>query len=492
MAESIPDLGKKIRTGTKWTFAGSMANEILNFAAGILLARLLLPKDFGLISTVGVLTGLAGYFAGAGTSQALIRAKQIDQSHINVVFTLQLLVGSIIYLIFVIIAPAFAGFFKQPIYQSLLLVSGLSFFLRPFANLPSALLQRKMRFRAMVLTNVASVIAGSSLSITLAVMGYGVWSLIFGGIFGSLLSAIILNAHVKQRYSLIWDKTIIKEMGGYGIKVAANSLIENFRGQSLVLILSKLSGPATVGLYNRASSLAIMPMRIVGFTPYQAVFRALAAEQDNLDRSRYIYYRTITLVMTYTLPLYVLAWWLAEPGIRFIYGDKWLASAEPLAILATTGFFNCLGNPSGAVIEARNRVATEIRLNIVAWLILIVGVLYGLQWGLVGVAWAIVVMSIFFSTSLAVVAGRDLQGTPLALAKAIKPALLLNTLLFLVLWLTHTVFLWHYAQSSPGLYSILMTCIGGAVYVAAFLFLPIESLKTESAKWRIKLRLGNQ
>jgi len=492
MAETAPNLGNKIRSGTRWTFTGSLSSEVLNFAVGIVLARLLLPGDFGLVATVGVLTGLAGYFAGAGTGQALVRAKLVEPRHINVIFTLQLLISSVIYALFVVIAPYFASFFGNPIYQVLLLVSGLSFFIRPFANLPGAMLQREMRFRPMVLINLITLVAGSFLSIALALNGYGVWSLVIGGLFNASLRAIMLNLYVRHPYSLAWDQAIIKEMGGYGAKVAANSLIEHFRGQSLILILSKLSGPTDVGLYNRASSLAAMPMRIVGTSPYQAIFRALAAEQDNLDKSRYIYYRTIALVAVYTLPLYVFAWWLAEPGIRFIYGDKWLHSAEPLAILATTGLFRCIGNPSGAVIEARNRLSVEIKLNIIAWLILIAGVLHGLQWGLVGVAWASVVTTVFFNSGLAIVAGRELKGAPVALAKAISPALLLSTVLLVTIWLADTFLLSRYIQHSPGLYALLITGIGGATYIAAFLFLPIESLRTESAKWRSQLLLNKQ
>lgn len=490
MANSTTNLGGKIRSGTRWTFAGSFSSELLNFAVGILLARLLMPEDFGLVATVGVLTGLAGYFAGAGTGQALVRAQHVERRHYNVIFTLQLLISCSIYLAFVAIAPLFASFFEQPIYQSLLLISGLSFFVRPFVNLPGAMLHREMRFRPTVLINMASLIAGSCLSVSLAISGYGVWSLVVSGLFGASLRAILLNILVRHSYSFSWDKVIIKEMGGYGVKVATNGLIEHFRGQSLILILSKFSGPAEVGLYNRAASLAVMPMRIVGTSPYQAVFRALAAEQDNLDKSRYIYYRTITLVATYTLPLYILAWWLAEPGIRFIYGEKWLASAEPLAILATTGLFLCIGNPSGAVIEARNRISTEIKLNIIAWLILVAGVIYGLKWGLVGVAWAAVAMSVFFNTGLAFVAVRELQGTFKALAKAIGPAVLLNSLLLGTIWITDNALPSSYAQDHPGTYALLMAVISSGTYAAAFLLLPIESLNTESAKWRAKLRLN--
>ena len=492
MSESTPELGKKIRSGTKWTLTGSVAGEVLGFAIGILLARLLLPKDFGMVATVGIVTGIAGYFTGAGTGQALVRAKEIDQQHFNVVFTLQLAIACVIYLIFLIIAPLFASYFGEPMYKSLLLVSGLNFFIRPFVSLPSARLQREMQFRSPIIIGLTTTVIGSTLSIVLALLGYGPWSLIFSGLSGSLINAFLLSLSVRQKYALAWDRAIAKDLGGYGIKVVANNLLEYYRGQFLLLILSKLRGPGDVGLYNRASSLAQVPMRIVGSSPYQAVFRALASEQDNLDKSRYIYYRTITLVTTYTLPLYVMAWWLAEPGIRFIYGERWLGSAEPLAILALTGLFRCIGNPSGAVIEARNRMSTETKLNVAAWVILVPGAIYGLKWGLVGVAWAAAGTLIFFCSSLAIVAGRELKGTFGALVKALWPSLVLNALLFAVLWVTDAFFLGADAQSSPGLYSMLMACIGGAVYVAAFLFLPIESLKTESAKWRIKLRLSNQ
>ncbi|HMM46983.1 MAG TPA: lipopolysaccharide biosynthesis protein [Thiobacillaceae bacterium] len=489
MSETGAHLGKKIRQGTRWTLAGSLANEVIQFAVSIVLARLLLPAEFGLVATVGIVTGLAGYFAGAGTGQALVRAKEADARHFNVVFTLQLLIGCAIYLFFVVLAPFFARFFEQSIYQSLLLVSGLNFFLRPFANLPTARLQRAMNFRPLVIINAVTLVATSAVSIGMALAGHGVWSLVIGGLVGALLRGLLLNLHVGERYALTWDRAIVRDLGSYGVKVAANSLIEHFRGQSMIFILSKFNGPGDVGLYNRAASLAAMPMRIVGTSPYQAIFRALAAEQDNLDRSRYLYYRTITLVATYTLPLYVLAWWLAEPGVRFIYGEKWIGSAEPLTILALGGLFSCIGNPSGAVVEARNRMTAETKLNIIAWTLLVAGVLYGLQWGLAGVAWASLLTTVFFNTGLAVVAGREIQGSPSALGRALRPALVLNGLMLAALWLADAALPPSYLHDRPGTYAFLMSAIGGAAYLAAFLFLPIGELKSESTKWRGKLRL---
>lgn len=489
MSEAGTNLGQKIRRGTQWILAGSLISEVIQFAVSIVLARLLLPAEFGLVATVGIVTGLAGYFAGAGTGQALVRAKEAGARHFNVVFTLQVFIGCAIYLFFVVLAPWFARFFEQPIYHALLLVSGLNFFLRPFANLPTARLQRSMEFRPLVIVNAVTLIATSAVSIGMALAGYGVWSLVVGGLVGALLRALLLNLRVRERYRFAWDPAIARDLGSYGVKVAANSLIEHFRGQSIIFILSKFNGPGDVGLYNRASSLAVMPMRIVGSSPYQVVFRALAAEQDNLDRSRYLYYRTITLVATYTLPLYVLAWWLAEPGIRFIYGEKWIGSAAPLSILALGGLFTCVGNPSGAVVEARNRMGTETALNLAALALLVAGVAYGLQWGLAGVAWAALLTTAFFNTGLATVAGRELRGSLAMLVRAMRPAILLNGLLLAALWLTDTVLPTSYADRAPGLYASLMSATGGLVYLIAFLFLPIDTLKSESEKWRNRLRL---
>lgn len=485
----VSDLGTKIRRGTIWTFAGKFSTEILNFMVGIALARILLPEHFGLVTTVGIVTGLAGYFSGAGTGQALVRAKHVDQRHTNVVFTLQMGIGTGIYLLFVLIAPYFATFFGQPIYQSLLLVSGLNFFMRPFTNLPSALLQREMRFRPLTVVSVINIFITSTVSIALALLDYGAWSLIYGGLVGGMTNALMLNLHLRQKYSFGWNKKIAAELSGYGARVAINSLLEHFRGQSLLFVLSKLNGPADVGLYNRASSLAALPFRLIGSAPYQVILRALAVEQDNLDKSRYIYFHTVTLVTTYTLPLYVLTWWLAEPGILFIYGTKWLAAAAPLSILAISGLFSCLSNPSGAVVEARNRIAAEIKLNIFTWTLLMAGMFYGLQWGLSGLAWVVVITRILFTAGITSVAIHELQGSLRMLLEAIAPALILNALLLATLNILDLLFTGSYEHSHPGFYATSVAAIGGVCYATAFLLLPFKKLESEATRWRNRLTL---
>ena len=138
-------LGDSIRHGAKWLLAGNIAGQALQFGFGIVLARLLVPADFGALVTVQIFTGLAGFIAAGGTGQALIRAKEAKHEDFQVVFTIQLMVGILIYAAFFVAAPYFARWYGQPLYRDLFRVSAISFLLRPFLNMPNVWLTREMR-----------------------------------------------------------------------------------------------------------------------------------------------------------------------------------------------------------------------------------------------------------------------------------------------------------------------------------------------------------
>lgn len=141
------NLGQSIRGSSAWLFIGSTGSQVLTFLFGIVLARLLVPADFGILLTISIYTGIAGFVAGGGMGQALVRAKEAAKKDYDIVFTLQLIIGSLIYTTFFFSAPWFAKWYDTPLYTELLRVSALSFIFRPFVNLPGSILQREMRFK---------------------------------------------------------------------------------------------------------------------------------------------------------------------------------------------------------------------------------------------------------------------------------------------------------------------------------------------------------
>ncbi len=473
------------RRGVAWIFAGNTGSQLLAFAFGVVLARLLAPEAFGMLLTIQIFTGLAGFVSGAGMGQALVRAKTTTQADYDIVFTLQLGMGVAIYAVFFGVAPWFAAWYGNPLYADLMRVSALSFLLRPFNNLPASMLYRAMRYREQALLNIASLVVGNGLSIALALQGYGVWSLILSGLIGTLFTIpiLMLLAHWTPRFSRDFARG--REIIRYGLLVTANDIVHYLRNQASLFILSRSFTPASVGLFNKGDSLARMPHAFITGSVYHVLFRSMAAEQDDLDKCRYLFYRSVTLVALYATPFYVGLGWLALPLIRGVYGDAWIEAAVPLAILTLAWPFWLMDNLSGAVLAAHNWLDRELPIQVAALGLLIVSVWAGTQYGLAGAAAGVVLTAIFSGLALHRLAIRCLHARWRDFLIALMPAALLNGILAITLGIANALF-----DGLPDLaYVAAMASTGGVVYVLGFLYLPLSALHSEQLRWKNKLRL---
>jgi O-antigen/teichoic acid export membrane protein len=483
------NLSQSIRTSVKWLVIGNTGGRVLEFAFGVILARLLVPADFGMIVTIQVFTGFVGMLTSGGMGQALIRAKEVDANDFNAVFTLQLALGTLIYLGFFLAAPWFADFFDTPLYEDLLQVSALSFLMRPFAYMYGSWLSREMDFKTRSIIGIISGLATGITSVLMAWSGMGVWSLTLSGLVGGLLRNILLARVTPLSLRLNFDFAIMRRHGAYGSRIVANDILGHVRNQGLKLILSKLAGPAFLGLFNKADSLHRLPYWMFGQPVAQPVFRAMSKVQDDLDQTKYMFYRVITLLMVYILPFYVGLWWVAEPFIGVVYGEQWLPAAEPLRILALTGFFYIISRPCGVLLMAQNRLIQEIIAQAAILVVTLSACVIGLNWGLEGVSWSVLGSQVFATTCLYFLVYRTIPTRIMELIRAIAPGLKLNGLLYLALALTDSL-TGDLRMTDPALYLLLMVIPGSLVYLAAFLLLPIPALQSESARWRQKINGG--
>ena len=479
------DLGQTIRTGVKWLIIGNTGNRILEFAFGVVLARLLVPADFGMIITIQVFTGFVGMLSSGGMGQALIRAKEVDHNDFNAVLTLQLAMGILIYTGFFLSAPWFAVYFGNPLYEYLVPVSALVFLMRPFIYMRTSWLSREMNFRKRAITDIMSMIATGISSILMAWHGLGVWSLTLSGLVGMLTKNILLSRATPLQLRLNFDYRVMRRHSSYGSKIIANDFLSNITEKITQLIISKLAGPAFLGLFSKADSLHRLPFWTLGRPVSQTTFRAMSKMQDDLDQTKYMFYRVITLLGVYILPFYSGLWWIAEPFIGLIYGDKWLPAAEPLKILTMAGFFYLISRPCGVLLMAQNRLTQEMLAQAVVLVIAVTACLIGLEWGLVGVSWGMLATQVFKTIYFYFIASRTIPTRLTDLAKALAPGLVLNCILFLVL-LTVDSLTNQLKMASPAIYILAMGTAGLFAYSAAFFLLPIPALDTEVARWREK------
>jgi teichuronic acid exporter len=483
-------LGESIRKGTKWLVAGNLAGQVLQFAFGVALARLLVPADFGLLVTIQAFTGVASMIASGGMGDALVRAKKADDHDFNVVFTAQLALSVLIFVVFFMLSPAIALAFKEPLYTDLVRISALSFLFRPMLNARNIWLQREMLFKERALAGLIASFCTGALSIIMAWGGMGVWSLILSGLAGSLLNLILLDRITPQRPQMSFDMGTARIHSSYGLKSSANELVSYLRKQTSNLIISNVVGPAPVGLYNKAESLAMLPFATISGAVYTPVFRAMAKVQDDAAQVRYMFYRMISLLVVYTLPFYVGLAWLAQPFIGVVYGEKWLSSAAPLSIISICGLLFCIGHPCGAVLAARNLLGREVLIQAATWACVAIATLIGLRWGgLTGVAWGVAASHLFSTSLMYRLASKSAQGSLRELFNAIIPGLLLNALMVTALMGLDIILPAGFSVHQQVVYLLLCVAVGALTYGVGFLYLPINALTEESLRWRKTLRL---
>lgn len=482
-------LGDSIRHGAKWVFIGNTGSQVINFALGLILARLLMPAEFGMVATILIFTSLAGFVAGGGMGQAIVRAKNAGKRDFDLLFTLQMLIGLVIVAFFFAIAPAFGRWYDNPLYADLLRVAALSFLIRPFFNVPSNMLHRDMRFKAKTAVQLSNLVVYNAVALSLAWLGQGPWSLILAGLFSALAGALQFAWYARWRPGWCFDFARAGELMRYGLLASSNNVVHYVRSQIPTFILSRSLGPAGVGLFNKAESLAARPHGFITGSVYEVLFRALAKEEDNLDRSRYLFFRSLTLVAVYALPFYIGFLWLAEPLVVTLFGERWREAAAPLVILSLAAPLMMIENLSGAVLAARSWLNKELVAQTIMVAVAAAAIVAGLPYGMNGVAAGLAIALLYMSVHMFWLAKRALEARWADLARAFAPATLLNAILLAALWLAEQT-LPAALKGTDALYVLAMAGVGGSVYAACFLYLPIPALATETSRWKSKLKLS--
>ncbi len=482
-------LGQSIRSSTQWLLAGNVGSRALSFVFGIILARLLVPEDFGLLVTVQIFTGVAGLVAGGGMGQALIRSKDATDHDFNVVFTMQLGICSLIYAFFFAISPYFAVWYDEPRYESLLRVTALSFLLRPLVGNHNTWLNRNMRFKVRAIIGFTSGLVTSISSVYMAWIGMGVWSLALSGMLGSLFSWVLLTRQTPLRIRLAFDRNTASRLGGTGVKFSLLDIVTYLRSQINNFVIGRMANAETVGLFNKADSFAALPFSTVGSAVYQPVFRTLAAEQGNLDKSKYLYFRTIALLFAYTLPICIVLSWQATPLITTLYGANWAAAAAPLSILAWAWLSSAFNQPAGALLAAQNKLSQELLAQFITLLLNALACVIGIRWGLTGVALGLVIARVYLVVHMGFLVRKCIRSTSRDYIASITPGLTLGAGTALGLGLVELAQTEILITLPEPVWLLISLTAGGLAFGLMMLFAPISALRTESVRWKQRLHL---
>ena len=383
-------LKEKTVKGIIWNGVGKFVIQGLQLVISIVLARILTPADFGIIGIALIFIGLITLVNEMGVAAAVVQKLEIDSRDIGTMFITSVAVGLVLAILLAISSKPISIFFNTPVLSPILRVLSLTFIIGSFGVIQKALLNRKLDFKKIALGETGGILAYGAVAITLAVIGYGVWSIVWGTLANSIMATLLFGFMSHWKPVLLFDYKKFRETVHFGANVFGTNVINYLRMNLASFITGRYLGNADLGYFSLANTLSSMTVGRISYIVGRVMFPALSKIQDDTERFKNYYLKTIRTISIISFPLLMGLFVLAKPIVLVVDGEKWGMAIVPLQILAVVGLFRSIGSTVGFVLLAKGRSDIEFKWNLfylVAFLlVLLISVRYGLIALVLGVA----------------------------------------------------------------------------------------------------------
>jgi len=404
MTEEYPgtpddNLGARARAAAGWQFLAKGIRTALQMVTSIVLARLLMPDDFGIIAMATMVTGLGMIFQDLGLGQALVQRENISDRHTRAAFWGTLGMAALLYAAVFFSAPWVGAFFDEPRMIPVVRVIGLIFVLSPFAVVPRSLLQRDLDFKTQFYAGLVSSLAYGVVGIAMALLGFGYWALVGAPLAAGLANAVALCILTRYVPPLIPSFRGIGDLFGFGAGVTLSGMFAYLASKIDYFVIGRRLGADPLGLYTKAFELIELPTGTVSRVLTPVLFPSFAAMRRDLSRLRTAYGNMLSVVSFFGFPGMVVLAIVAPEAIPLVLGEQWSQAVLPLQIMVGVGMLKVLGPPAGAVIKATGYVYREMWQQMVRAVLLGVGAWFAAPYGIEWVA-AVLVVSTAISISI--------------------------------------------------------------------------------------------
>ena len=384
-----------LRKALFWSAMERFGLQGTGFLLSIILARLLSPREYGLIGMLMVFCGIGQVFADSGLSTALVQRPANSTDDEATVFYLNIGAGVVLTLLICAVSPLVARFYGQPVLIPLLCVLALQVLLSSFGIVQFALLARAMDFRRQAIIGTLSVLLSGVVGISMALSGLGVWSLagqsVTGALFSSLLVWRLGNWRLAGRFRL----ASFREMWPFSSRLLASDVLNTLFENLYNVVIGRMYRPADLGLFTRARTFAQFPAGFVTSIIAQATLPAFSRIQGDLALLKSSVRRGVSHVGRGTLPGNGGPWrFIAEPLVRCLLTDKWAACVPYLQVLAFAGMLYPLHALHLNVLMAQGRSDLLLRVEFIKKALIILTLVCTFRFGVSAMVWGILVFSV--------------------------------------------------------------------------------------------------
>lgn len=323
--------------------------KILNSVTLIVLARILLPSDFGIIAMASIVITLVDRLKDFGISNAVIQSQEKFEESLQTGFIMRSVTGIFVYCIIFIMAPFVANFFNDQAINSVLRILAIILILDDFRFIPETKLTKTLNFKIVVISNILGYVSYSVVAISMAYNGYSYWSIIYGRVAQSLIPLIYFTIKSPWKFNLRFDKKIAREFLNYGKYIFGTGLLVLLSDNLNYIVLGKILGPTFLGYYFIAYSWATLASREITNIFDRVLFPTYSSIKSDITRVGNAYLKTMKYVSIISIPINFGIFALAPEFVNIVLGEKWAPSILPLQILCILGLLQSFNSTTSSI-----------------------------------------------------------------------------------------------------------------------------------------------
>lgn len=387
------DLSLKATRGMLWSLVENLSLQAAQFLISIVLARLLLPDQFGLIGMLALFIAVAQSLLDSGFGTALIQKKDASQLDSCSIFYFNLFLGVTLTGMLFGISPLISRFYQQPILTPLTRFLSLNIFINAFGLVPTALLTRRMDFKALLKVSLIAVFISGAAGVGLAMEGFGVWSLAAQSVLNSMIRVLLLWQASRWRPAPLFSLASLATMFSFGSRMMLSGLIETFFQNIYQPLIGKVYSPAGVGYYVRAKTLQTAAIQPAGSALQRVIVPALSPIQDDPARLKQAVRKILTTTVFFHFPLMIGLLVAAPALITLLLTDRWAPSIPYFRLFCTAGMLYPLHVINLSLLVVTGRSNLFFRLELIKKLMVIATIAITIRWGITGLLWGQIVTS---------------------------------------------------------------------------------------------------
>lgn len=481
----------KVLSSLLWKLLERVGVQGIQFIVMIVLARILLPDDFGLIVLVTVFISIAGILTQGGFNLALIQKKEVDEIDFSSVFYLNIFIASILYILLFFTAPYIASFFEQPQFKIILRILAITLLFNSFSAIQNTIISREFQFRKLFVSTLTASIISGIVGIAMAYTNYGIWALVGFQLINQILVTIILWFTIKWRPKLLLSFNRIKSLFSFGWKLLVSSLIDAIDHNIRSLLIGKLFNPAILGFYNRGEQFPSLIVNNINGSIQAVMFPTLSSHQDDRNRVKEMVRRSIVTSSFIIFPMMVGLAVIAEPLVKLLLTEKWLPVVPFIQIFCAGYALWPIHTANLQAINALGRSDVFLKLEIIKKLLGVFVLLVSIPFGVYALAISTVVGGVIASFINAYPNSKLLNYSIREQWNDISPSLLLSIIMgatiYMIHWLQLSLLLTILAQVFAGI--VLYIGLAALFRLECFSYLLLTAKELLKSKKSMKIKV---